>query len=341
MRGSRATWPTPDQRSHLELGQDDDPEPGTDRDRERLGSRRASPSPSRQTIEGPSRRFRSSVNGSVSYLFHLLPGMSTFAVDRTVTLPGRRPLRAIPEGEEHPVRRGTKRSATRTEGRAGHRPGGLRHLDGRALRSRRGGDRHRADRDHRERDAERRGHRGDGRRDEPAERRDRDHGAQRRPDGSGAEPASPEPPPRSATADIQVGQYNPQTNTFTNGATPPDAVRATPSTTVQNLFVGIFGASFLNSTVTKTATAGFSGLGQAAGHPAAGDRGLRLRSAQSVHARSDVPPDAHPGTRHDQQHRLDQERQAVLPDGVWRLAHPSSASATSLDLQGGQGTNNR
>ena len=66
------------------------------------------------------------------------------------------------------------------------------------------------------------------------------------------------------TTDIQVGQYNPQTNTFTNGATPPDAVRTTPSKTVQNLFVGILGSSFLNSTVTKTATAGFSGPGQAA-----------------------------------------------------------------------------
>jgi Flp pilus assembly protein TadG len=65
-------------------------------------------------------------------------------------------------------------------------------------------------------------------------------------------------------SDIQVGQYNPQTNVFTNGATPPDAVRATPNTTVRNLFAGVFGANFVNSTVTKTATAGFSGPGQAA-----------------------------------------------------------------------------
>jgi Flp pilus assembly protein TadG len=66
------------------------------------------------------------------------------------------------------------------------------------------------------------------------------------------------------TADLQVGQYNPQTNVFTNGATPPTAVRATPSTTVQNLFAGFFGPSFMNTTVSKTATAGFAGLGQAA-----------------------------------------------------------------------------
>jgi len=66
------------------------------------------------------------------------------------------------------------------------------------------------------------------------------------------------------TADIQVGTYNPQTNTFTNGANPPDSVRATKTTTVQNLFVGFFGPSFMNSTVTRSATAGFTGPGQAA-----------------------------------------------------------------------------
>lgn len=66
------------------------------------------------------------------------------------------------------------------------------------------------------------------------------------------------------TADLQVGQYNPQTNVFTNGATPPTAVKATPSTTVQNLFAGFFGPSFMNTTVSKSATAGFAGLGQAA-----------------------------------------------------------------------------
>ncbi len=66
------------------------------------------------------------------------------------------------------------------------------------------------------------------------------------------------------SANIEVGQYNPQTNAFTNGATPPNAVRATPSQTVANLFAGFFGSSFANTTITKTATAGFVGLGQAA-----------------------------------------------------------------------------
>jgi hypothetical protein len=63
---------------------------------------------------------------------------------------------------------------------------------------------------------------------------------------------------------IEVGQFDPQTGTFTPNALPPSAVRATPSATVQNLFVGIFGSSYENSTVTKTATAGFTGLGKAA-----------------------------------------------------------------------------
>jgi hypothetical protein len=66
-----------------------------------------------------------------------------------------------------------------------------------------------------------------------------------------------------AASAVQVGQYDPTTKTFTNGATPPNAVRATPSATVQNLFVGIFGSRFMNTTVTKTATAGFVGVGSA------------------------------------------------------------------------------
>src|SRR5262249_28313965 len=66
------------------------------------------------------------------------------------------------------------------------------------------------------------------------------------------------------TADLQVGTYNPQTNTFTNGANPPDAVKATKTTTVQNLFAGFFGSSFVNSTVIRSATAGFTGPGKAA-----------------------------------------------------------------------------
>jgi Flp pilus assembly protein TadG len=65
------------------------------------------------------------------------------------------------------------------------------------------------------------------------------------------------------TADLQVGQYNPTTNVFTNGATPANAVKATPSATVQNLFAGFFGSSFKNTTISKTATAGFVGLGEA------------------------------------------------------------------------------
>jgi Flp pilus assembly protein TadG len=65
------------------------------------------------------------------------------------------------------------------------------------------------------------------------------------------------------TADIQVGQYNPQaTPPFTPNANPPDAVQATKTTTVQNLFAGIFG--FTSSTVTRSATAGFTGPGKAA-----------------------------------------------------------------------------
>ena len=63
---------------------------------------------------------------------------------------------------------------------------------------------------------------------------------------------------------IELGQYDVRSGSFTNGATPPNAVRATPSATVQNLFVGIFGSSFASSTVTKRATAGVSGVGSAA-----------------------------------------------------------------------------
>jgi Flp pilus assembly protein TadG len=80
-------------------------------------------------------------------------------------------------------------------------------------------------------------------------------GAQNAVNGSGA---------TVLPAQIEVGQYNYQTRTFVNGATPPSAVRATPSATVQNLFVGILGSSFANTAVTKTATAGFTGLGEAA-----------------------------------------------------------------------------
>jgi Flp pilus assembly protein TadG len=80
-------------------------------------------------------------------------------------------------------------------------------------------------------------------------------GAQNAVNGSGA---------TVLPAQIEVGQYNYTTHAFVNGANPPSAVRATPSVTVSNLFAGILGSSFANTTVTKTATAGFSGLGQAA-----------------------------------------------------------------------------
>jgi len=68
-------------------------------------------------------------------------------------------------------------------------------------------------------------------------------------------------------ADVHVGQYNVQTNTFIDGVPPPaaNAVKTTPSATVRNLFAGYFGASFLNTTINKTALAGFSGLGQVCG----------------------------------------------------------------------------
>jgi Flp pilus assembly protein TadG len=62
-------------------------------------------------------------------------------------------------------------------------------------------------------------------------------------------------------AQLEVGSYDPQTRAFINGALPANAVRATPATTVQNLFVGIMGTRFARTTVTKTATAAFTGLG--------------------------------------------------------------------------------
>ncbi len=61
-------------------------------------------------------------------------------------------------------------------------------------------------------------------------------------------------------AQLEVGSYDPQTGVFANGAVPANAVRATPSSTVQNLFAAIFGGQFGNTAVTKTATAAFSGL---------------------------------------------------------------------------------
>jgi hypothetical protein len=66
-------------------------------------------------------------------------------------------------------------------------------------------------------------------------------------------------------AQLEVGSYDPLTQAFVNGALPANAVRATPATTVQNLFAGIFGAQFAQTTVTKTATAAFTGI--ASGRP--------------------------------------------------------------------------
>lgn len=60
---------------------------------------------------------------------------------------------------------------------------------------------------------------------------------------------------------LEVGSYDPVTRAFANGAAPANAVRATPATSVQNFFAGIFGPSFANTTVTKTATAAFTGVG--------------------------------------------------------------------------------
>jgi Flp pilus assembly protein TadG len=60
---------------------------------------------------------------------------------------------------------------------------------------------------------------------------------------------------------LEVGSYDPQTQAFVNGALPANAVRATPAVTVQNLFAGLFGSQFAQTTVTKTATAAFTGLG--------------------------------------------------------------------------------
>ena len=59
---------------------------------------------------------------------------------------------------------------------------------------------------------------------------------------------------------LQVGTYN-QAGAFVNGGTPATAVRATPAIPVRNLFAGILGTNFANTTVTKTATAASFGVG--------------------------------------------------------------------------------
>ncbi len=63
------------------------------------------------------------------------------------------------------------------------------------------------------------------------------------------------------TGQLEVGSYDPTTRAFANGAVPANAVRATPATTVNNVFAGIFGPSFASTTVTKTAMAAFTGVG--------------------------------------------------------------------------------
>ncbi|TMA70558.1 MAG: hypothetical protein E6J69_02245 [Deltaproteobacteria bacterium] len=66
-------------------------------------------------------------------------------------------------------------------------------------------------------------------------------------------------PAAIAAGNIEVGAYAPATRTFTAGGTPANAVRATPSATVQNLLAGIFGD--FTSTVQKSAIAASGALG--------------------------------------------------------------------------------
>ncbi len=65
-----------------------------------------------------------------------------------------------------------------------------------------------------------------------------------------------------AAADVQVGTYNFQTNTFTVGGVTPNAVRATGRATVDNMVAGFFGAE--TSDVTRQAIAAYSGNASAA-----------------------------------------------------------------------------
>lgn len=62
-----------------------------------------------------------------------------------------------------------------------------------------------------------------------------------------------------AAADVQVGNYNFQNNTFTDGGTPANAVRANPHKTVNNFVAGILGVP--QTTVDKLAIAAMSGPG--------------------------------------------------------------------------------
>jgi Flp pilus assembly protein TadG len=60
---------------------------------------------------------------------------------------------------------------------------------------------------------------------------------------------------------VDVGNYDFDNATFTNGGTPNNAVRATATVQVNTLLAGIFGSS--TETVTKTATAAFGSTGGA------------------------------------------------------------------------------
>ena len=92
------------------------------------------------------------------------------------------------------------------------------------------------------------------------------------------------------TSDLLVGQYNATTSAFTNGATPASAVRATARVTVQNLLAGYFGSSFQNTTVVKSATAGFSGTGQATPTLPLAIAGCRFAALQSCFASASCLP---------------------------------------------------
>ena len=64
-----------------------------------------------------------------------------------------------------------------------------------------------------------------------------------------------------AAQDVQVGHYDFATGTFVPSLPPYNGVRATGRTTVENFVAGVLGSPA--TTVTKTATAAFGGLGSA------------------------------------------------------------------------------
>ena len=148
-------------------------------------------------------------------------------------------------------------------------------------------------------------------------------------------------------AQLEVGSYDASTGAFANGALPANAVRATPATTVQNLFAGIFGSSFAQTTVTKTATAGL--------HRgwAAAPRTCRWPSAPATSrvsaAASTAPaacPSSDPGPEHHRQHRLDvvpgrlDQQLEHRPVHAVRMRRPKTPPnvgvGTSISLNNGQ-----